>query len=173
MRGIQTLSLDKLVVLIVHVRDTGRMSLNLGPAPALLRWSQAHALAIVVEDFVLILDQLDGLALLKLFHRLGKRNVEDLAAMRRGALGVKRVHDSGIGGRRRGDVVVVGGRAGRLVGDGRAFEYVLLTGYLVAGLDGGYSAFLRLAPVVVETSARQLWVSVTRITQRLYLSEGR
>lgn len=128
-------------VIIVLLNDS-RLRLAL----ALLGWCQPKALALRVEDLVLVLDKLDSLLLFELLDGLGERDVEDLAAFTWTAHGVKGVHDAGVGWRRRRVRVDIVGLVGR---DGRALEHVVLASNLGAVLQAGYSA-LGVAAVEVE-----------------------
>ena len=143
-------SSDKLVVLLLRIRSAGGS--DVGLCLALLAESHGHGFALVVKDLVLILDKLDSLALLELLDRLGKSNVEDLAAVGWAALGIERVGDTSIDWRRWG-LVEVGGRGGRVVRYCNAFEHVLLASYLVAALESGNGAFGLAALDVVVPSA--------------------
>lgn len=83
-------------------------------------------LALSVEHVVLVLDELDGLALLELLDGFGERDVENLAALRRAVRGVVRVRDIRIGGRGGRVVGEVGrGRVGRGFVARVAFEHGL------------------------------------------------
>jgi hypothetical protein len=118
----------KLVILIRirHPRRTHRARLHLLFA---LPRRASNDLAIRIEHIILVLDELDGLALLELLDGLRERDVEDLAALGRAARGVERVRDICVGGRRRGAVGEIGSCVwGGAFVAGVAFEHVLLAG---------------------------------------------
>lgn len=141
--------LDKLVILL---RVRGGIGLSPRLAFALLDWRQTHLLALAVKNLILILHQLDSLALFESLDRLCKSGVQNLAAMRWRTRGVERVNDVGVDWRRR-CFLVVGGGIGRVVGYSSALEHVLLARKLDTILKGGHRTlgFTALGVVVAAS----------------------
>lgn len=137
------------LVILVRIWNDDRLRLLL---LATLGRSQANALALVIQHLVLILDELDRLAILELLHCLGKSCVEDLAAVGRTAGGVEGVDDVNID-RRRGRLVVVGGGAGRFVGDDDAFKHVDPAADFGAVFESSYGALGVAAPGIEVATA--------------------